>query len=89
MGDAVFSGVLVALVRLGRLSAVHSAAAIRHCLCLARLATAGFGSACGHSYLTGIAWGVSPMRLLSLCCNAAERNQLKCVVIDPVHRATA
>src|SRR5690606_17303484 len=46
--DAVLPSVLVALVGLGGVPAVHAAAAIGHCLCLARMATAGFGSAGGH-----------------------------------------
>src|SRR5690554_972714 len=46
--DAVLARVLIAFVSLGGLAAVHPAAAIGHCLRLARLATAGFGSAVCH-----------------------------------------
>src|SRR5690606_39222433 len=58
--DAVLPSVLVAFMGFGGLAAMHPTAAIGHCLRLARLATAGFGSAVCHSVTSqGIAWGVS------------------------------
>src|SRR5690554_5214944 len=71
--DAVLPSVLVAFVSLGGLAAMHPTAAIGHCLRLARLATAGFGSAVCHSVTSqGIAWGVFTERSIQCRSEAVE-----------------